>query len=195
MATLVASVTFTAGLTLPGGYNASGDLHPGMATMLHHEMFQVFVIANMVAMYSSILAVVVLLWGLSRDYYVAELAYHSAGPLLLMALTGMSVAFFAAVNVVVSKLTWLGSLVLSVGVLYLVMVVVVLAALIFPSSNTTMFIVVFYYIAVYTSKIYVKLCVKVFYFIMFVVPAWLFTDCFQTVIRVCKRVFRLRESS
>ncbi|KAK3404683.1 hypothetical protein EUGRSUZ_K00996 [Eucalyptus grandis] len=138
VATLVASVTFTAGLTLPGGYNASGDPHPGMATMLHHGMFQVFVIANMVAMYSSILAVVVLLWGLNRDYYVAELAYHSTGPLLLMALTGMSVAFFVAVTVAVSKLTWLGSLVLSVGVLYLVMVVVVLAALIFPSSKTTM---------------------------------------------------------
>ncbi|KAL3714914.1 hypothetical protein ACJRO7_006765 [Eucalyptus globulus] len=148
VATLVASVTFTAGLTLPGGYNASSDLHPGMATMLHHGMFRVFVIANMEAMYSSILAVVVLLWGLNRDYYVAELTYHSVGPLLLMALTGMSVAFFAAVTVAVSKLTWLGSLVLSVGVLYLVMVVVVLAALIFPSSKTTMRIVVFYYIAV-----------------------------------------------
>ncbi|XP_039160992.1 protein ACCELERATED CELL DEATH 6-like [Eucalyptus grandis] len=148
VATLVASVTFTAGLTLPSGYNASGDLHPGMAIMLHHGMFQAFVIANMVAMYSSILAVVVLLWGLNRDYYVAELAYHSAGPLLLMALTGMSMAFFAAVTVAVSRLTWLGSLVLSVGVFYLAMVVVVLAALIFPSSKTTMRIVVFYYIAV-----------------------------------------------
>ncbi|KAK3404666.1 hypothetical protein EUGRSUZ_K00973 [Eucalyptus grandis] len=35
VATLVASVTFTAGLTLPGGYNASSDLDPGTATMLH----------------------------------------------------------------------------------------------------------------------------------------------------------------
>ncbi|XP_039161004.1 protein ACCELERATED CELL DEATH 6-like [Eucalyptus grandis] len=162
VATLVASVTFNVGLTLPGGYNASNDLHPGTATMLHHGMFQAFIIANMVAMYSSILAVVVLLWGLNRDYYVAELAYHSAGPLLLMALTSMSVAFFAAVTVAVSKLTWLGSLVLSVGVLYLVMVVVVLAALIFPSSKTTMFIVVFYYIAIYTVKRYVKNVLRFF---------------------------------
>ncbi|KAL3714908.1 hypothetical protein ACJRO7_006759 [Eucalyptus globulus] len=134
VATLVASVTFTAGVTLPGGYNASSDPHPGTATMLHKGMFQLFVISNMLAMYSSILAVVVLLWGLSRDIYVAELAYHSAGPLLLMALTGMSVAFSAAVIVAVSKLTWLGIVVLSVGVLYLVMVVGVLSALIFPSS-------------------------------------------------------------
>ncbi|XP_039161013.1 protein ACCELERATED CELL DEATH 6-like [Eucalyptus grandis] len=54
--TLVASVTFTASLTLPGGYNASGDPHPGTATMLHHIMFRVFIIANMFAMCSSILA-------------------------------------------------------------------------------------------------------------------------------------------
>lgn len=156
VATLVASVTFTAGLTLPGGYNAFGDPNPGTATMLHHRMFRVFIIANMFAMYSSILAVVVLLWGLDRDFYVAELAYHSAGPLLLMALTGMSVAFFAAITVAVSRLTWLGSLVMSVGIFYLTTVVVVLAALIFPSSKTTMFIVVFYYIVVYT----VGRCVK-----------------------------------
>ncbi|KAK3404689.1 hypothetical protein EUGRSUZ_K01002 [Eucalyptus grandis] len=141
VATLVASVTFTVGLTLPGGYNASSDLHPGTATMLHYGMFQVFIIAKMLAMYSSILAVVVLLWGLNRDFYIAELAYHSAGPLLLMALTGMSVAFFAAITVAVSKLIWLKSLVLSIGFLYLIMVVVVLAALIFPSSKTTMRIV------------------------------------------------------
>ncbi|XP_039161001.1 protein ACCELERATED CELL DEATH 6 [Eucalyptus grandis] len=147
VATLVASITFTAGLTLPGGYNASSDLHPRTATMLHYRMFRVFIIANMLAMYSSILAVVVLLC-LNRDFYIAELAYHLAGPLLLMALTGMSVAFFAAVTVAVSKLIWLESLVLSVGVLYLMIVVVVLVALIFPFSKTTMSIVVFYYRAV-----------------------------------------------
>ncbi|XP_039161005.1 protein ACCELERATED CELL DEATH 6-like [Eucalyptus grandis] len=194
VATLVASVTFTAGLTLPGGYNASGDPHPGTATMLHHRMFRAFVIANMLAMYNSILAVVVLLWGLNRDFYVAELAYHSAGQLLLMALTGMSVAFFAAITVAVSRLTWLGSLVMSVGVLYLAMVVVVLAALIFPSSKTTMFIAVVYYIAVYTVRRYVKFCVEVFYY-MLEETALSFIFRFQTVVRVCKRVFRLRESS
>ncbi|XP_039158514.1 protein ACCELERATED CELL DEATH 6 [Eucalyptus grandis] len=161
VATLVASVTFTAGLTLPGGYNAPSDPNPGMAIMLHHRMFQVFVIANVLAMYSSILAVVVLLWGLNKDFYVAELAYHSAGPLLLMALTGMSVAFLAAVTVAVSKLTWLGILVLYAGVFFLAMVVVVLAAFVFSSSKTTMRIVVFYFV-VAKIKNYVKICLLVF---------------------------------
>ncbi|XP_039161010.1 protein ACCELERATED CELL DEATH 6 [Eucalyptus grandis] len=93
VATLVASITFAVGLTLPCGYNASGDPHPGTTTMLYHGAFQVFVIANMFATYNSILVVVVLLWSPSKDFYVAELAYHLAGPLLSMAFTGMSVAF------------------------------------------------------------------------------------------------------
>ncbi|KAK3404671.1 hypothetical protein EUGRSUZ_K00979 [Eucalyptus grandis] len=184
VATLVASVTFTAGLTLPGGYNAPSDPHPGTATMLHHKMFRVFVIANVLAMYSSILAVVVLLWGLNRDFYVAELAYHSAGPLLLMALTSMSVAFLAAVTVAVSKLAWLGILVLYVGVFFLVMVVVVLATLIFPSSKTTMKIVVYYFVAIATIKNCVECCLFVFYCI-FVLPLHL---CFLPLYWVYKCV-------
>ncbi|KAK3404679.1 hypothetical protein EUGRSUZ_K00987 [Eucalyptus grandis] len=131
VATLVASVTFTAGLTLPGGYNTPSDPHPGTATMLHHRMFRVFVIANVLAMYRSILAVVVLIWGLKNNFLVAELAYYSAGSLLLVALTGMSMAFLAAVTVAVSRLTWLGILVLCIGVFYLAMVVVIFTKLSF----------------------------------------------------------------
>ncbi|KAL3714931.1 hypothetical protein ACJRO7_006782 [Eucalyptus globulus] len=146
VATLVASVTFTAGITLPGGYNASSDPHPGAATMLYHGAFRVFVIANMFAMYNSILVVVVLLWSPSKDFYVAELAYHLAGPLLSMAVTGISVAFLAAVTAVVSRLTWMGSLVLSMGVPFLVMVMLVLVTLVFPFSKSAMRIVYLYYL-------------------------------------------------
>ncbi|XP_039160993.1 protein ACCELERATED CELL DEATH 6 [Eucalyptus grandis] len=104
VATLVATVTFTAGFTLPGGYNASSDQHPGTATMLHNRVFQVFVITDKSAMYSSILAAVGLSWGHSNDSKLAEEAYLSAGLLLLLALVFMMVAFCAAVTVAVSKL-------------------------------------------------------------------------------------------
>ncbi|KAF8034603.1 hypothetical protein BT93_C0800 [Corymbia citriodora subsp. variegata] len=97
VATLVASVTFTAGFTLPGGYNASSDPHPGKATMLHKGVFQLFVICDTLAMYNSILAVVVLLWGNVSNIRVAERAYTIAGPLLLWAFIGMAVAFLAAI--------------------------------------------------------------------------------------------------
>ncbi|KAK3404667.1 hypothetical protein EUGRSUZ_K00974 [Eucalyptus grandis] len=104
VATLVATVTFTAGFTLPGGYNASSDRHPGTATMLHNQVFQVFVISDMSAMYSSILAAVGLSWGHSNDSKLAEEAYLSAALLLLLALVFIVVAFCAAVTVAVSKL-------------------------------------------------------------------------------------------
>ncbi|XP_048137812.1 protein ACCELERATED CELL DEATH 6-like isoform X2 [Rhodamnia argentea] len=146
VATLVATVTFAAGFTLPGGYNASSDPRPGTATMLHNKVFQVFVISNMLAMYSSVLAVVVLLWGHISDFYVAEQAYLTAGPLLLMALTGMSVAFLAGVSVAVSKITWLAFLLLCIAIFFLVTLVMVLGALIFPFSKTAMHIVSLYYL-------------------------------------------------
>ncbi|KAL3714932.1 hypothetical protein ACJRO7_006783 [Eucalyptus globulus] len=146
VATLVTTVTFAAGFTLPGGYNASSDPHPGMATMLHNGVFQFFVIANMVAMYSSILAVVVLLWGHVTDFYIAELAYRAAGPLLLTALTSMTLAFMAAVIVAVSKLTWLVLFVLLIALIFLMMLIMVLTALIFPSSKVFMRVVCHYYL-------------------------------------------------
>ncbi|XP_039155546.1 protein ACCELERATED CELL DEATH 6 [Eucalyptus grandis] len=119
VATLVASVTFTAGFTLPGGYNASSDRHPGMATMLHKGVFQVFVICDALAMYNSILAVVVLLGGRVSYVRIAERAYSVAGALLLCAFISMAVAFLGAIIVAVSEQTWLMALILCIAVLYI----------------------------------------------------------------------------
>lgn len=147
VATLVATVTFAAGFTFPGGYNASSDPNPGTATMLHKGGFQLFIISNTMAMYASIHAVVVLLWGHITYFYVAELAYLIAGPILLIALTCMTVAFMAAVTVAVSKLTWLALFVLSIAVVYLATLIAVLAALVFPFlSKIAMRIVFLYYL-------------------------------------------------
>ncbi|XP_030459616.2 protein ACCELERATED CELL DEATH 6-like [Syzygium oleosum] len=96
VATLVASVTFTAGITLPGGYNAPGDPHPGMATMLHNRVFEVFIIFNALATYSSILSVVILLWAHNANLRKAEEHNGLAGPLLSGAVNHMTVAFSAA---------------------------------------------------------------------------------------------------
>ncbi|KAF8018169.1 hypothetical protein BT93_H3154 [Corymbia citriodora subsp. variegata] len=142
---LVATVTFTAGFTLPGGYNASSDRHPGTATMLHNRVFQVFVISDMLAMYSSILATIGLLWGHSSDPNLAEYAYLLSGLLLLMALAFMTVAFCATVTVAVSKLIWLTSVVVYMTWAYLAMCVLVLAAFIFPRSPPSKLLFFMYY--------------------------------------------------
>ncbi|KAL3714918.1 hypothetical protein ACJRO7_006769 [Eucalyptus globulus] len=139
VATLVASVTFTAGITLPGGYNSSSDRHPGTAILQNKKVFQLFMISDMLAIYSSILAFTFLLW-----------SYVSAGPSLFVALTSMSVAFLAAAIVAVSKLswllTWLWILVLCITVVYLTMLIMVFIALMFPFSKAAMRAMSLYYL-------------------------------------------------
>ncbi|KAF8044269.1 hypothetical protein BT93_A2304 [Corymbia citriodora subsp. variegata] len=118
VATLVASVSFTAGITLPGGYNVSNDPHPGMATLLHNRLFQVFIIFDTLATFASTLSVVVLLRAHNANLHVAEEVYDIAGPALLWAVFAMTVAFSAAVTLAVSKLTWLAILLLCFAVPY-----------------------------------------------------------------------------
>ncbi|KAJ7981456.1 Protein ACCELERATED CELL DEATH 6 [Quillaja saponaria] len=52
---LVATVTFAAGFTVPGGFNSSGSHDHGTAILVNRKMFQAFIICDTVAMYSSII--------------------------------------------------------------------------------------------------------------------------------------------
>ncbi|XP_058217966.1 protein ACCELERATED CELL DEATH 6-like [Rhododendron vialii] len=140
VATLVAAVTFTAGFTVPGGYNNSNP-NLGMATMLAKVKFQEFVICDTVAMYSSIIVTVTLIWAQLGDTSSMHVALKLAVPLLAIALAMMSIAFMAGVYLVVSELNnWLGNVMLVMGS----NVLIVLAALFMPlcflgSSNCRIF--------------------------------------------------------
>ncbi|GAB2230119.1 hypothetical protein Droror1_Dr00014376 [Drosera rotundifolia] len=101
VATLIAAVTFAAGFTVPGGY----DQNSGISILLHEKMFAVFIICNSWALYSSIIAVVILLWAQGSDLDAPMLA--SAHPRLAWALLMMMLAFMAGSYVTISKLTWL----------------------------------------------------------------------------------------
>ena len=48
VATIIATVTFTAAFTVPGGYE-SGDINQGLAVLSKQAAFKVFVIANALA--------------------------------------------------------------------------------------------------------------------------------------------------
>ncbi|KAG5545350.1 hypothetical protein RHGRI_017725 [Rhododendron griersonianum] len=139
VATLVATVTFTAGFTVPGGYNNS-DPDQGMATMLAKLKFQEFVICDTIAMYSSIIVTVTLICTQLGDPSSMHVALKLVLPLLAIALAMMSIAFMAGLYVVVSKVSWLGLIILVMGS----NVVIVLAALFVPlcflgSSNYRIF--------------------------------------------------------
>uniref|UniRef100_F6H592 PGG domain-containing protein n=1 Tax=Vitis vinifera TaxID=29760 RepID=F6H592_VITVI len=94
VSTLVATVTFAAGFTMPGGYNSS-DPSAGMAIFLMRNMFHMFVICNTISMYTSILAAIILIWAQLGDLNLMDTAFRWALPLLGLALYAMSLGFMA----------------------------------------------------------------------------------------------------
>ncbi|KAK3404693.1 hypothetical protein EUGRSUZ_K01008 [Eucalyptus grandis] len=114
VATLVAGMTFASSIQVPGGYNSS-DRDAGIAILLHKAMYNVFVMCNCIAMYSSIIALVILLWTQIDDPYVLQDALSKSRLTLLVALAAMLLAFMAGVYVSVTKLAWLAIVVLVLG--------------------------------------------------------------------------------
>ncbi|RVX19993.1 Protein accelerated cell death 6 [Vitis vinifera] len=109
VSTLVATVTFAAGFTMPGGYNSS-DPSAGMAIFLMRNMFHMFVICNTIAIF--------------------------ALPLLGLALYAMSFGFMAGVSLVVSNLHWLAIVVFIIGIICLFSLSVPFLLLFLPSKST-----------------------------------------------------------
>lgn len=116
IATLVAAVTFAAGFSIPGGYVDSSGADPGMPTLLNRRMFHAFIICNAAAMYHAVGLVLILPWTQLDDPYIAVTLYIIALMALFGTLATMCVAFLAGSCVILSKLTWLTSLVLFIGV-------------------------------------------------------------------------------
>ncbi|KAL0010080.1 hypothetical protein SO802_005188 [Lithocarpus litseifolius] len=134
IAVLVATVTFAAGLTVPGGFNSSdnGGLTmsggfnssnnvpaiPGLATLGNKRAFQVFIVCDSIAMYCSMTGAFLLIWPLfARD--IAFTATSNAILLVGVAIFQMSLAFMSATYLVVSNISWVAVLVLVMGILYL----------------------------------------------------------------------------
>ncbi|CAL5336740.1 unnamed protein product [Camellia sinensis] len=95
VATIIITVTFAAGITVPGGYDDSVT-HKGMALMVKKSAFQVFVIANAVAMYSSIIVAVLLIWAQLGDLNLIRVSLKLASPLFGGALTMVAISFMTA---------------------------------------------------------------------------------------------------
>ncbi|KAL0406312.1 UNVERIFIED_CONTAM: protein ACCELERATED CELL DEATH 6 [Sesamum latifolium] len=134
VATVIATVTFQAGFTVPGGYNNTNP-NQGLATMIEKVKFQEFVICDTIALYSSIIVAVTLIWAQLGDPSSMQVALKLALPLLGIALAMMSIAFLAGVYLVVSKLCWLANVVLLIGSFFLVVLVVIFVPLCFLGSS------------------------------------------------------------
>ncbi|PIN25097.1 hypothetical protein CDL12_02162 [Handroanthus impetiginosus] len=131
VSTLVATVTFAAAFTLPAGYNSSGT-DSGIVTMLRDKGFHIFVFCDSIAMYSSIIATVALIWAQLGDFTLLLDALNLAVSFLGVALFMMSMTFTAGLFLTVSKLRWLSTAVLVMGITFLAMLSVILIPLCTP---------------------------------------------------------------
>ncbi|GAB4830333.1 hypothetical protein Ancab_019971 [Ancistrocladus abbreviatus] len=133
VAILIATVTFAAGITIPGGdINSRND--QSMATLVNNYAFQAFMITDAIAMYSSILVVVILIWAQLGHLKWIMFSLQFALPLLGVSLTTTAIAFMMGVYVVVSNLRWLAILVLAVGSVFLSTTLIFFIPLYSPSS-------------------------------------------------------------
>ncbi|CAM8927755.1 unnamed protein product [Rhodiola kirilowii] len=108
VAALVATVTFAAGFTMPGGYNSS-EPDVGMPVMLNNVKFQIFVFFNTIAMYTATLVIVILMWAQLGYVHIVVASLEWALPLLGVALTMMCLTYLNGVYTMVSKLNWLAN--------------------------------------------------------------------------------------
>ncbi|KAI6693231.1 hypothetical protein NL676_020941 [Syzygium grande] len=139
VATLIAAMTFASGFSVPGGFNGS-EPDAGIATLLNKPMYGVFVTCNSIALYSSIIAVVILLWTQINDSNGVHHALRKARIPLLIALATMSVAFMAGVYVTVSKRTWLAVVTLVIGITALIVILGLYIALFVPLRYNSRFV-------------------------------------------------------
>ncbi|TYH06913.1 hypothetical protein ES288_A08G190800v1 [Gossypium darwinii] len=115
MATLIATFTFTAAFTIPGGFISDGP-DEGMAILIKKSAFKAFVITDTIAMTSSMTAAVLVFWSSSRrssESFMDSLPF--AIGLTWIALVAMALAFVTGLFVVLSKNLWLGIVVCVIG--------------------------------------------------------------------------------
>ncbi|KAG4967723.1 hypothetical protein JHK82_033431 [Glycine max] len=121
VATLMVTVTFAAGFTVPGGVYSSDAKDPkniGMAILADKPFFWVFTTFNMIAMYSSVIACGLMLMALIFDHKLATGATILAMCCLVLAFSTVPIAFMAAVHLVVANNYALSRTIIVIGVVY-----------------------------------------------------------------------------
>ncbi|KAI7979509.1 Ankyrin repeat-containing protein [Camellia lanceoleosa] len=98
VATLVATVTFAAGFTMPGGYNSNDGPNQGMAVLTREAAFKAFVVTDSIAMIFSTCAVLIhFLLADYEDQTKLPHPYEVATYLLMIATGAMVLAFITGI--------------------------------------------------------------------------------------------------
>ncbi|KOM42768.1 hypothetical protein LR48_Vigan05g037200 [Vigna angularis] len=137
VSTLITTVAFAAGFTLPGGTNSSAP-EQGMAIILPHVWFKTFMFCITASMYGGISVTIILIWAQLGDITLALFALDVAIPLLGVTLATLSVAFLAGVHLVISNLSWLATTIMILCVIFILLLLLLYILLWLPSASSNL---------------------------------------------------------
>ncbi|GFY84993.1 ankyrin repeat family protein [Actinidia rufa] len=109
VAALIATVSFAAGFTLPGGYDGNAGPKQGMAVLVRKAAFKAFVISNAMAVICSTSALFVFLIGSFYKKQTKILTRYAIGFfLMIISLVAMMIAFITGTYAVLATTPGLG---------------------------------------------------------------------------------------
>ncbi|KAL6222381.1 hypothetical protein ACLB2K_005773 [Fragaria x ananassa] len=116
VATLIATVSFAAGFTMPGGYQSDKGSDQGFAILARSAAFQAFVLTNTIAMTLSSCSVILHLYSIrfTKPGVVSE-AYLFIYAFTMLAMIAMVIAFITGTYAVLGHSSWLGITVCVLG--------------------------------------------------------------------------------
>ncbi|THG11936.1 hypothetical protein TEA_028333 [Camellia sinensis var. sinensis] len=118
VATLVATVAFTAGFTMPGGYNSNDGLNQGMAILTREAAFKAFMVTDTIAMSLSISAVLIHFYAaITNNPDMLENQVYTAAYLIIFAVVAMVLAFVTGTYAVLAHSSGLAVSVCVIGCL------------------------------------------------------------------------------
>ncbi|KAJ6727955.1 ANKYRIN REPEAT-CONTAINING PROTEIN ITN1-LIKE [Salix koriyanagi] len=143
VATLIATVTFAAAFTLPGGFNNDRGPKQGVALLESSKRLRWFIFSDAIAMTSSIIAACIIFWGavINDESYVYYLV--SATVLTYIALQSAVIAFLSGIGAALPDQPFVDSVSYIVGISFHVSVFLFLLQLvrIFNDSEIFQFLI------------------------------------------------------
>ncbi|GMN21254.1 hypothetical protein TIFTF001_045470 [Ficus carica] len=115
VATLIATVTFTAAFTIPGGYE-NDEKEKGMSVLSNMTFFKVFVVVDSIAFCCSTAAVLLQFFSSTENSYHLVLRFSIlSAALTYISIFGMAVAFASGLRVIMPSSSILADFTLVMG--------------------------------------------------------------------------------